>query len=1232
MEKVLKPVRLDLDPSASDVSKQWKHWKRTFENFLEECSENVPEGGRQPNKLRTLTNYVSHSVFEHIDELDDYDACIAKLESLYCKPPNEIFARHRLAIRCQEPGESIDQFLVALKKLSKDCNYTAVNANVYRDEMVRDSFISGLASSYIRQRLLEHDTLTQEEAYKHAVALESAQKNSNAYNPTPHVAAVHTPSVLGDTDEEENSEYSSKDSDSTVAAATNSNNTKKKCWNCGGPFHNRQSCPAREAECHNCGIIGHFLKVCRKRKNSKKYTAATYKPSLLAIPVSLKNSATSCTINGQVFSVLIDSCSSDSYISGEAAAKLKIPIQPCNQEIDLASTDKTVNITGMCTVDIMLHDNQYSSIQLGVMDKLCSDIILGQDVQSKHDSVVIDYGGRLPALKIGGRRYRSKRKSCENVNNTKAFCNLTAASVPPVKLFENLRQDCRPIAVKSRRYSKADRKFINSEIKQMLKDGVIQESTSPWRAQIVVTKDTKGFHRKRFCVDFSQTVNVYTELDAYPLPRIDDMVNQLAEYSVFSTFDLKSAYHQVEISPEDRIYTAFEANGRLYEFTRIPEGVTNGVPKFQRVVDKVVQDEDLKGTFPYMDNVTVCGINQHDHNENVAKFKEAAEKYNLTLNESKTVSSVPEINILGHRVSHNLIKPDLDRLQALIDLPPPQNPKSLQRTIGLFAYYSKWIYKFSDKIKPLSDCKIFPVEGDALMAFNNLKGELGGVALRNIDEDKPFVVECDASEVAVSATLNQEGRPVAFMSRKLDLHELHYPPVEKEATAIIESVRKWEYLLRSKPFTLVTDQRSVAFMMDNRKRTKIKNNKILNWRLELASLSYTIQYRPGPENVAADTFTRAACAALSNNYSLEDVHAGLCHPGVTRLLHYVRSKNLPFSTDEVRKVCQSCQVCAEIKPQFHKRVGVLVKATQPMERFSIDFKGPLKSLTGNKYILIAVDEFSRFPFAFACPNMEASTVVKCLDSLFSLCGTAGYVHSDRGPSLMSEELRAYLLSRGIASSHSSAYNPRGNGQVERYIQTVWKSVLLSLKTHKLPTSKWELVLPEALHSIRSLINTTTNETPHDRFFKFTRRSVCGTSNPSWLQPGHPVYVRKFVRHSKTDPLVEKVELIHTNPSYAFIKYPDGRESSVSLRDLAPCPADHQPEVINITENDITRTNDEHSGALPDSSVVPSDQPTPVTPGEPTQIDNSETVTPSPIEFRCSSRVSKQPVWMGDYEC
>ena len=217
----------------------------------------------------------------------------------------------------------------------------------------------------------------------------------------------------------------------------------------------------------------------------------------------------------------------------------------------------------------------------------------------------------------------------------------------------------------------------------------------------------------------------------------------------------------------------------------------------------------------------------------------------------------------------------------------------------MFAYYAKWFPQFSDKIRPLADTTSFPLDKEALASFNALKDELARVALSPIDEDIPFVVECDASDVAISASLNQNGRPVAFMSKTLSATERRHPAIEKEALAIIEAVRKWNHLLSRQPLILITDQKYVSFMFDNRKRSKIKNSKIQSWRLELAEFSYAIQYREGEDNVVPDSLTRAHCAAVST--SLEEIHAQLQSlPKVLEHLQYLLDHliNTPLSPSE----------------------------------------------------------------------------------------------------------------------------------------------------------------------------------------------------------------------------------------------------------------------------------------------------------------------------------------------
>ena len=692
-------------------------------------------------------------------------------------------------------------------------------------------------------------------------------------------------------------------------------------------------------------------------------------------------------------------------------------------------------------------------------------------------------------------------------------------------------------------------------------------------------------------IDYKQTINRFTELDAYPLPDTEQMVRDISQFSWFSTFDLKSAYHQVPISEEDQKYTAFEADGGLWEFKRMPFGVTNGVSKFQRNIDMVVQMEGLSATFPYLDNVTVCGHTPDELKSNMDNFRAMCQKYNLTLNEDKSILCVQSLPILGYLVSNGKIKPDPERLLPLQNLAPPCDLESQRRIVGMFAYYSRWIPKYSDKIRPLNINRNFPLPPTLLKIFQSLKDEIAAATLMTPLEGVQLEVETDASDYAIAATLNQDGRPVAFFSRTLNKSEHNHPPIEKEACAIVEAVGKWRHYLQGKHFKLITDQRSVAFMYDRKRPgTKIKNDKIMRWCAELSPYSYDIVYRPGPENKGADVFSRYVCSALlCSTDILRDLHDSLCHPGITRLNHFARTKNIPCSIEDIRKLNSSCRTCLKLKPQYHKSKGTLIKATQPFERLNIDFKGPLPTTNSNKYILTVVDEYSRFPFAFPCRDVTTATVIKCLIQLFSVFGMPGFIHSDRGPSLISEELKAFLNSRGVATSRTSSYNPRGNGQVERYNGIVWKTLSLALDSRGLSQSCWEQVLPDALHSIRSLLCTATNCTPHERLFSYQRRSSSGHSVPSWLSCADRAYLRKHVRQSKFDPLVEEVEVLHSNPQYVHVRLPSGTESTVSIRDLAPMDpgvsrVDEKrmslplsPETESVIEKDAESFHDKMSG-------------------------------------------------------
>eukprot|EP00794_Sanderia_malayensis_P013431 gene13431-14811_t len=852
--------------------------------------------------------------------------------------------------------------------------------------------------------------------FDQARALDSAMRSSESYSaPQPVTAAVPEASA-----HDESNQVDSTQSDPIIAA------TDLKCFFCGNPKHPRSKCPAREAICNKCHKRGHFAKVCRGKAycKSNEVSAALWPPTLATVgtPLALTKSTATVLVNKDCsVQALFDSGSSESYIHPSLVEVAAISVTPLVSQVSMATSSLTSKTTGSCSVNIHYQGQTYKNVRLTVMPGLCSDLILGLEFQSQHDSATFKYGGMKPPLSV---------------------CSLTTLNIEPPTPFANLTSDCYAIATKSRRYSKEDLTFISDE-----------------------------------------TINRFTRLDAFPLPRITDTVNEVAQYTVFSTVDLQSAYHQIPLKEEDKPYTAFEAKGGLYQFTRLPFGVTNGVACFQREMVKFVEDNHLKDVFPYLDNITVCGRNQEEHDANLELFQEAARKANLKFNDRKSVISTRRLPLLGYVIENGCISPDPERLRPLLELPLPHNSKSLNRCMGLFSYYSQWVPNFSDRIKPLTSCKSFPLSSEAQQAFEDLKNIIAKAAVSAIDEGIPFEVETDASDVAIAAALNQRGRPVALFSHTLQGSGLKHSAVEKDAEAIVESIRHWRHFLTGSHFKLTTDQKSVSYMFNQTHHGKFKNDKIMRWRIELSCYSFDIEYRPGKDNVAPDTLSRATCASSANDSTAQTLL---------------------------------------ISSRLHNR---------------------LKGSTSTSK--------ARYP-----PTTRINTSYMLLTSFHS---------SHRGVSFMSQELRQFLTSKGVATSRTTSYNPMGNGQVEKYNDTVWKAVATPLKSRNLKPEQCQLVLTDVLHAIRSLLCTATNETPHERFMNFSCRSSTGSSIPSWLTEPGPVYVKQHVRPNKFVPLVEKADILQANAHYAHIRYPDGRETTVSTKDLAPYGQMGHPESPTSTQ-------------------------------------------------------------------
>ncbi|XP_012565799.2 uncharacterized protein LOC105849896 [Hydra vulgaris] len=413
MDRFMKPDRLGIDPNSADAAKTYNHWLRTFNNFVSTVDNNFI-------KLNLLINHIEPNVYEFISECDDFEQATSILESIYIKPKNEIFARHILSTRKQKPSETIDQFLNELKNLSKDCKFTAVTAEQYKSEMIRNAFINGLLSNSIRQRLLENKILDLSSAFDQARSLDVAQQNSNLYSQLTIPTSASIQEIKSPLQKQSMT-------DNHLAATAKS---KQLCWFCGNIRHPRTKCPAREAICHKCKKIGHFEKLCRSSNVSAaipKIDDDYFCATISASANSLFRVCHNIIINDRYKAeALIDSGSTNkSFISNKLVTLLHLNIIYEQSVIEMASAALSAKSDGYCYVSITLQNKIYNKVKLHVLDNLCVDVILGTDFQELHESITIKYGGKRPPI---------------------TFAALITMKTEPPELFPNLTQDCRPIA------------------------------------------------------------------------------------------------------------------------------------------------------------------------------------------------------------------------------------------------------------------------------------------------------------------------------------------------------------------------------------------------------------------------------------------------------------------------------------------------------------------------------------------------------------------------------------------------------------------------------------------------------------------------------------------------------------------------------------------------------------------------------------------------------------------
>ena len=426
--------------------------------------------------------------------------------------------------------------------------------------------------------------------------------------------------------------------------------------------------------------------------------------------------------------------------------------------------------------------------------------------------------------------------------------------------------DAKPIRQQLRRYPPLHRQAIDQHLLDMTKQGVIEPTASPWASNIVLAKKKDG--SLRCCIDYRQ-LNEVTVKDAYPLPRIDMCMDALAGSAIFSTVDLKCGYFQIDVSPEDRCKTAFITSRGMYAFRKLPFGLANAPPTFQRFMDLLLSGLSMDVCLAYLDDLVLHSKTPEEHLERLEEVFRRLQDANLKLKPSKCSLMQTEISFLGYRVSGSGIATDPSKTELIDTWPVPENLRQLRGFMGLASYYRRFVRDFAKMATPLNRLlrkdQRFEWTDDCQEAFDALKTALTSPPVLALprDDDK-FILDTDASEYSIGAVLSvvRDGleRVVAYAGRALSRGEVNYCVTRKELLAIVYFVDYFRQYLLGRSFEIRTDHAALSWL----KRTPEPIGQNARWLEILGEYDYHVGVRRGKSHGNADALSRHPCLSRTN--------------------------------------------------------------------------------------------------------------------------------------------------------------------------------------------------------------------------------------------------------------------------------------------------------------------------------------------------------------------------------
>ena len=787
-----------------------------------------------PETYKLLKNLLSPEIpaTKRFDELTE-------ILRRHLKPKKLVVAeRFRFHKKTQKEGETIAVFETELRKLSSSCEF-----GEFREQALRDQFIVGIKSENTQRKLLSQDR-TFQQALQIAIADEISETETRNLQMQGYgreqlvVQAVHE----------------------TRRPKVHYKN-KRKCYRCNED-HPGQTCKYMNAVCHLCKKVGHLARACRgKKPTTTNIVDAQSTPQPTAEPTDYSLFTLSTTQNAVTVDVDMDGKKVNMIVDTGAAVSLiseKTFYEHWGEEKLQQADDITLT--------------SYTGQSIAVLGKIEPEI--KYNAQTVRMPILVVKGDRpnllgrniLVVMRMDWPNLLSIQQSVTSSKLVEEFPNVFSeglGTLKGAKVEIYVDETIQPRFHKARPVPYAMKEKIEDELKRLENDGIIEPVTfSKWAAPIVPVRKGDGV---RICGDYKVTVNRAILEDKYPLPKVDDLYTSLAGGLTFSKLDLSRAYLQLVLDEQSREYVTINTHKGLFQYTRLPFGVSVAPSVFQRTLESLLAG--IPNVCIFLDDILVTGKTEQEHIATLRKVLQCLETAGLRLNKGKCEFFSTSVTYLGHRIDKDGLHPTMDKVEAVRNAPRPTDLKTLRAWLGIVNYYGRFLQNLSSDLAPLYNLLKKGVdwswaEGQEA-AFIKVKEALQSDALLvHFDPKKPILLACDASPYGCGAVLSHEmpdgtERPIAYASRSLSPAEKNYSQLDREGLSLIFGVNKFHQYLYGTHFTLITDHKPLLGLFNEaRPIPHNASGRIQRWALTLSGYNYTIRHRSGTAHGNCDALSR----------------------------------------------------------------------------------------------------------------------------------------------------------------------------------------------------------------------------------------------------------------------------------------------------------------------------------------------------------------------------------------